>query len=326
MGFSRTMFGVIFVFALWFEVLEGGGGGGGLSYDFYEGTCPQVEDIVRAGLKSVSLTDPTTPSAMLRLMFHDCQVQGCDASILIDTVTMPSEMDSTKNFGIRKRETITLLKSMVEVVCPHRVSCADILILAARDAVAMSGGPWIQVPLGRRDSISFPSYSLADSLLPAAGLGVDGMLRIFGSKGMSIEESVAIMGSHTLGVSHCFNIFTRLQAPQQGKAEYIEPGLETLLKLSCPLGSLTPNSSFVVNDPTSLTFDNQYYLNAMRGRGILRVDAELPSDLRTGPFVRNFGENQEDFFRAFSSGFVKLASSGVLTGDQGVIRGICSVI
>lgn len=83
---------------------------------------------------------------------------------------------------------------MVEAVCPRQVSCADILILAARDAVAMSGGPQIQVPLGRRDSISFPSYSLADSLLPAAGLGVDGMLRIFGSKGMSIEESVAIMG------------------------------------------------------------------------------------------------------------------------------------
>lgn len=83
---------------------------------------------------------------------------------------------------------------MVEAVCPRRVSCADILILAAREAVAMSGGPRIQVPLGRRDSISFPSSSLADSLLPARGLGVDGMLRIFGSKGMSIEESVAIMG------------------------------------------------------------------------------------------------------------------------------------
>lgn len=133
-------------------------------------------------------------------------------------------------------------------------------------------------------------------------------------------------GAHTLGISHCFNIFTRLQAPQEGKAECIEPGHEMLLKISCPLGSLTPNSSFVVNDPTSLTFDNQYYLNAMRGCGILRVDAELALDPRTGPFVRSFGENQEDFFRAFSSGFVKLASSGVLTGDQGVIRGICSVI
>ncbi|KAH7842131.1 hypothetical protein Vadar_001830 [Vaccinium darrowii] len=281
-------------FSLWFEVE---GGGGGLSYDFYERTCPQVEDIVRTGLKSVSLSDPTTPAAMLRLMFHDCQVQGCDASILIDTMTMPSEMDSTKNFGIRKREAITLLKSMVEAVCPHQVSCADILILAARDAVAMS-----------------------------AGLGVDGMLRIFGSKGMSIEESVAIIGAHTLGVTHCFNVFTRVHNPQQGEAETIEPGLEMVLQFSCPLGSLTPNISVVINDPTSLTFDNQYYANAMRGRGILRVDAELPLDPRTGPFVQRFGENQEEFFRAFSSGFVKLASSGVLTGDQGVIRGICSVI
>lgn len=143
-------------------------------------------------------------------LFLSLKSQGCDASILIDTVTMPSEMDSTKNFGIRKRETITLLKSMVEAVCPRQVSCADILILAARDAVAMSGGPQIQVPLGRRDSISFPSYSLADSLLPAAGLGVDGMLRIFGSKGMSIEESVAIMGMELnleLSLTHMFVLY-----------------------------------------------------------------------------------------------------------------------
>lgn len=49
--------------------------GQGLSYEFYEGTCPQVEDIVRAAVQSLSLTDPTSSSALLRLMFHDCQVQ-----------------------------------------------------------------------------------------------------------------------------------------------------------------------------------------------------------------------------------------------------------
>ncbi|EXB66279.1 Peroxidase 29 [Morus notabilis] len=52
---------------------------------------------------------------------------GCDASILVypseDNVS--SEMESTRNFAIRNRESIGVLKSIVEVVCPQKVSCAQ---------------------------------------------------------------------------------------------------------------------------------------------------------------------------------------------------------
>lgn len=123
-------------------------------------------------------------------------MQGCDASILVDPgeENLLSEMRSRKNFGIRHRESVSMLKSMVEAKCPQQVSCADILILAARDAVAVSGGPHIKVPLGRKDSLLIPSYKLADSLIPPSTIGVDGMLQIFAKKGMTVEESVAILG------------------------------------------------------------------------------------------------------------------------------------
>lgn len=50
-------------------------GAGRLSLDFYKESCPQVENIVREGVHSASFFDPTTSAALLRLLFHDCQVQ-----------------------------------------------------------------------------------------------------------------------------------------------------------------------------------------------------------------------------------------------------------
>lgn len=49
----------------------------GLSYGFYDQSCPQLEGIVRTAIQAFLLSDPTTAAALLRLMFHDCQVQVC---------------------------------------------------------------------------------------------------------------------------------------------------------------------------------------------------------------------------------------------------------
>ena len=39
-----------------------------------------------------------------------------------------------------------------------------------------------------------------------------------------------------------------------------------------------PNLTFVLNDPTTFIFDNLYYMNAMGGRGVLRIDVEMVLD------------------------------------------------
>lgn len=57
---------------------------------------------------------------------------------------------------------------------------------------------------------------------------------------------------------------------------------------------------------------------------MLYIDAALPLDSRTRPFVVKFATDPNSFFRAFSSAFVKLSSSNVLTGNQGVIRTSCN--
>ena len=46
-----------------------------LDMDYQANACPNLEQLVMGTLSAVILTDPTTPTALLRLLFHDCQVQ-----------------------------------------------------------------------------------------------------------------------------------------------------------------------------------------------------------------------------------------------------------
>ncbi|XP_057809747.1 peroxidase 29-like [Salvia miltiorrhiza] len=103
-------------------------------------------------------------------------------------------------------------------------------------------------------------------------------------------------------------------------------GFVNALKLRCPADQDASASKvkFVTNDLTPVLFDNEYFVNTMRGRGVLKIDAAMPLDSRTRPFVEKFASDHNAFYRAFSSAFVKLSSSNVLTGKQGVIRRSCN--
>ncbi|KAM6583923.1 hypothetical protein CsatB_010925 [Cannabis sativa] len=77
---------------------------------------------------------------------------GCDASILIDsTKDNTAEKDSPANLSLRGYELIDEVKEELEHQCPGVVSCADIVAMAARDAVFFAGGPVYDIPKGRKD-------------------------------------------------------------------------------------------------------------------------------------------------------------------------------
>ncbi|MQL10622.1 hypothetical protein EI010_25775, partial [Escherichia coli] len=77
-----------------------------------------------------------TAFSWLRNIFHDCAVQSCDASLLLDSTRKTlSEKETDRSFGLRNFRYIETIKEAVERERTGVVSCADILVLSARDGI-----------------------------------------------------------------------------------------------------------------------------------------------------------------------------------------------
>ncbi|XP_076945676.1 lignin-forming anionic peroxidase-like [Bidens hawaiensis] len=98
-----------------------------LSSTFYDTSCPNALRTIQTAIRTAISRERRMAASILRLHFHDCFVQGCDASILLDDgPTIVSEKNALPNMGsVRGYEVIEATKSEVEKLCPGVVSCAD---------------------------------------------------------------------------------------------------------------------------------------------------------------------------------------------------------
>ncbi|OEL34139.1 Peroxidase 54 [Dichanthelium oligosanthes] len=315
--------------------LGGGARAQELSPAYYDGSCPHVYDTVRRVIQEARAADPRILASLLRLHFHDCFVNGCDGSLLLDeTPTMRSEKAADPNDGsVRGFPVVDDIKAALEDVCPGVVSCADILALAAEISVELAGGPYWRVMLGRRDGMT--AHFDGAQNLPSPKEPLNNLTQKFADLGLDDTDFVALQGAHTIGRAQCQTIQDRLY--NFSNTEQPDPTLDhaylAALRQRCPAAAAGgDNTSLNDLDPgTPDPFDNSYYANIMRNRGLLRSDQAMLSAPEEGaestaPIVGRFANSQAQFFQSFATAMIKMGNIGPLTGSMGEVRRNCRVV
>ncbi|XP_062189115.1 peroxidase 2-like [Phragmites australis] len=298
-----------------------------LMVGFYKDSCPRAEEIVSEVVRSATTMNPGIGAGLIRMAFHDCFVQGCDASVLLDPTPanpQPEKLGPPNFLSLRGFEVIDEAKDKLEKACPGKVSCADIIQFAARDAsyFLSNGRVNFMMPAGRRDGrVSLASETL--QFLPPPFFNLAQLVANFRAKNLTVDDLVVLSGAHTIGRSHCSSFSGPLSPP----TSYMNLGLSGSLRRQCPVKPNSSNDPTVVQDVvTPNRMDSQYYRNVLNRNALFNSDAALLTSLQTRQMV---------FFNAFDPGLweqrfeaamVKMAGIEVKTDINGEIRRNCRVV
>ncbi|XP_043725459.1 peroxidase 41-like [Telopea speciosissima] len=298
-----------------------------LTTNYYQKTCPQMEQIIEDIVITKQINNPSTAAGTLRLFFHDCMVDGCDASVIItSTPSNKAERDHDLNLSLSGDafDVIVRAKTALELSCPGIVSCADILALTTRNLVSMVGGPRYEVRLGRKDGfVSLASH--ADGNLLHSTATVSEQIDLLVSKGFSVQEMVALIGAHTIGFAHCKEFAQRIfnYSKDSQTDPTLNPRFAVGLRNACANYEKNPTMAIFFDIISPGKFDNMYFQNMPRGLTLLQSDNALLLDPRTRPFVLKYASDQVAFFNDFSHAMQKLSILHVKTGHEGEVRRRC---
>ncbi|CAL5428613.1 unnamed protein product [Camellia sinensis] len=299
-----------------------GGSNAQLSPTFYDNTCPNVSSIVRGVLEQAQQTNIRNAAFLTRLHFHDCFVNGCDGSLLLDNADgIESEKDANINRALNGFTVVDDIKTALENVCPGVVSCADILAIAAE----------ISVVLRRRDSRT--ANKAGTSGLPLFNEDLSALKAKFSAVGLDSTDLVALSGAHTFGRAGCLTVTPRLYNYNNISGNVdptMDPTYAQTLQQTCPDPStpagVNTNVTLVNLDHTTANgFDNNYFTNLQNKQGLLQSDQELfsTSGADTVAIVNRFGNSQSDFFTSFAQSMINMGNISPLTGNNGEIRSNC---
>ncbi|KAG8043992.1 hypothetical protein GUJ93_ZPchr0152g29207 [Zizania palustris] len=281
-----------------------------LSLDFHAASCPQLESIVLSSVQAALQKEIALAAGLLRIFFHDCFPQGCDASVYLNGTG--SEQLEGANLSLQPRalKLVDDIRAKVHAACGPTVSCADISALATRDAVVVSGGPSYSVLLGQLDSLAPASSDLVGKLPNPSETSVRVLLSNFRTAGLGEPaDLVALSGGHTVGRAQC--IFRRP----------VDDAFSGKLENNCTV--VNPKRLQELDVITPDAFDNGYYIALTTRQGVFSSDMALIRDPSTAPIVRQFAQDKASFFAQFAKSMIKLSNAPRPGGNVGEIRRRC---
>lgn len=232
-----------------------------------------AEKRILEGAFAAALPKAKAP-VVLRLVFHDAGTYDRAAKDGGANASIEFELDRPENGGLKRGWNVvnTIYSKLKGTPLEGVLSRADVIALAGAHAVRITGGPLIDVPIGRTDA------QQGDPLnrLPDEKLSATEQIVVFESKGLNPQELVALLGSHTLG----------------GKG------------FGDPLTFDNQYYSSLLDKPWENKADD---MAVMIG---LPSDHVLPDDPTCRPYIERYANDQDAFHEDFKAAYLKLTSLG----------------
>ncbi|KAL3630565.1 hypothetical protein CASFOL_023549 [Castilleja foliolosa] len=308
----------LFVITLAIVFLYSYSGSAQLSHNYYKKSCIRVFEIVNGIVSKAIKHEKRMGASLLRLHFHDCFVNGCDASVLLDGKS-GEKFAFPSNNSLRGFEVIDDIKTKLEEKCPGVVSCADILAIAAMQSVVLLGGLSWDTKLGRKDSTKAYTSAANSGALPSPASNLNQLIKIFKANNLTKQDLVALSGGHSIGQTRCGVFKSRIYNETD-----IDESFATEARKGCPANK-GDDKLEALDKSTPNKFDNSYYTAVTNRRTLLHSDQQLLSggNKEIMAWVRKYSYDNYIFKRDFGISMLKMGDIMPPKGTQGQIRKDC---
>lgn len=266
---------------------------------------------------------------LVRLAWHDSGTYDKNVTApwpaaggAVASIRLVPELQHAANAGL-----INALRLLEPIKERHpAVSYADLFQMASAQAIALAGGPIIDMKYGRLDATD-PNQCSPEGNLPAGGPGPDGIYggpggtaptqdptpqghlrKVFYRMGLTDEDIVALSGAHTFG-----RAYKDRSGVGAELTKYTDGTTVPQKRADGTIAKITPGGSSWVDQ--WLIFDNSYFKIMKQATSDPEL-IKLPTDqiLFVDPAFKvysdKFAESQDEFFKSYAAAHKKLSEQG----------------
>ncbi|KAF7032347.1 hypothetical protein CFC21_043527 [Triticum aestivum] len=287
----------------------------GVSPGFHAASCPQLDGVVRSSVVAALRQEVALAAGLLRLYFHDCFPQGCDASILLNTTSAragpvlgrgerggrPGPPKARGPLPAGQQQDLSSLRPNNRVMSSTGRKYSSVSHKRKKE----EGGRLMAI---RKMMVILLQKAMLTSTWMIAIVAA--LVESFGTRGLGdVADLVALSGAHTIGRSHCGSFADRYRRA--------DDTFSRKLAANC---SKHPDRLQNLDVVTPDLFDNGYYKALRFNQGVLTSDMALVKNKTTAAIVKRFAQSKDAFFRQFARSMEKLARAPKPAGNVGEIR------